>query len=171
MGRHEQIIPLDPPAARAPAVLARRGALERELADLKLQIPEMALAAYERRPGGRESLAALDAKIRACTFLIDCAAAAHGLAARLDEEATVAWKAAVQNLDPEEIVAGITKDSCCRRCQAGAGCVITASDPSAGPCAHPVLAGALALHRYQDDPKICAVFSAACAKLGIRSPR
>jgi hypothetical protein len=179
MGRREQIIPLDPPAARAPAVLERRGALERELADLKLQIAEKALDAYERRPDGRESLAALDAKIRACAFLIDCYAAAHELAARRDDQAIVTWKAEVQTLEPEEIVAGISKELCCHRCQPGinGGCVITSSVPHAGgACAHPIRERnsfhinerGLREFRYGDNPQASMVFYAAVDKLKVR---
>jgi hypothetical protein len=179
MGRREQIIPLDPPAARAPAVLERRGALERELADLKLQIAEKALDAYERRPDGRESLAALDAKIRACAFLIDCYAAAHELAARRDDQAIVTWKAEVQTLEPEEIVAGISKELCCHRCQPGSpgGCVITASAPhSGGVCSHPVRSRHLfhldhkgkPFFPYRASPRASEIFDAACEKLNVR---
>src|SRR5437660_720918 len=93
-------IPTAPPAARAPAVIEQRAAVERELVDLKSQIAETALAAFENKSGGGEKLAALDARIRACTFQAACAEAAHQLAVRLDREAVAAWKAACQ-ADPK----------------------------------------------------------------------
>jgi hypothetical protein len=143
--------------------------VQRELADLKLRIPECALACAEGKPGGKEGLADLHRKISEAEFEISGNGPARELAARLDEAAIVAWKATVQTLEPEEIVAGLSKDACCRRCLAGAGCVITGSDPLAFPCAHPVLVGSLELQRYRDNPKIRAVYAAACAKLGIGS--
>src|ERR1700682_2291268 len=123
MGKHETI-PTKPPAARAPAVLEQRAAIERELADLKLQTAETALAAYENKSGGRERLASLDAKIRACTFQLDCCVAAHELGFRLDAEAVAAWKADVR-ADPKRAIEGITEKECCRRCSAEYGCAIT----------------------------------------------
>jgi hypothetical protein len=169
MGRHETIVSVDPPANRAPAVLARLKIAERELAELKLQIPERALAAAEDRPGAKEALAALHQKIAATAFEIDCNPQAQRLAARLDQEALVAYRAAIQTLSPEEIIQGITKDSCCRRCPGAGRCVITGADPVAGgACAHPALQGALALNSHRDNSKVLAVYTAACVKLGLR---
>jgi hypothetical protein len=170
MGKIEKIVPDKPPELRALAVVARLKIAQRELADLKLQVAERVLAVAEGTPGARESLAALHQKITATAFEIESNFQARELAARLDEEAIVAWKAAVQTLDPEEIIAGITKDQCCRLCLRGAGCVITGCDALAGPCAHPAREG-LMLTRYKENPKIVAVFAAACAKLGIRNNR
>jgi hypothetical protein len=168
MSKYEQIIPTEPPALRAPAVARRLAIAQRELVDLKLQIGERVVAVAEGKPGAKESLAVLHQKITATSFEIESSAGARELAERLDEEAMVAWKAAVQTLDPEEIIVGITKDECCRRCGAGFGCVITGADALSWPCAHPLLVGSLELHRYKDNPKIRAVYGAACAKLGVR---
>ena len=160
MGKHEQIIPTAPPAGRAPRVLEQRAAIERELADLKLQIAETALAAFENKSGGREKLAALDAKIRACTFQAACTEAAHELAVRLDREAVAAWKAACQ-ADPKRAIEGISKNDCCRRCGPEHGCVI-----STDTCAHPIKAGPLAM-RLQGNTAVRAVYRAATEKLGV----
>ena len=168
MGKMEKIVLADPPAPRAPAVVARKMIAERELTDLKLEIPERVLAVAEGKPGARENLAVLQQKIAAVTFEIEHNRQARDLAARLDEEAIGTWKAAVQTLDPEEIVAGIAKDGCCHRCGGGFGCVITGADVLALQCAHPLIVGALVLNRYRDNPKIQAVYAAACAKLGVR---
>jgi hypothetical protein len=165
MGKHEAIVAAEPPGPRAPSVLEQRPALERELADLKQRIAETTLAAYEGKPDGRKNLAALHDQIRIVTFQLEGSAAALELAQHLDQAALSAWKAAVQMLPPEEIVDGITKEACCRRCIGG--CAITAADPYSGPCGHPVLVGALELNRYRDNPKILAIYDAACRKLGL----
>ena len=165
MGKLEKIIAAEPPAPRVPRVVSRLRAVQREVAAMKLQIPERALAAAEGNPGG---LAELHRNISEAEFEIACNGPARELAAQLDEAAIAAWKANIQALAPAEIVAGITKDQCCRRCLIGAGCVITGSDPLAGPCAHPVLVGALEKDRYRENPKIMAVYAAARAAAGVR---
>jgi hypothetical protein len=128
----EKTVPTEPPAPRAPAVLEQRSAIERELADLKLQIAETALDAFEGKSDGRERLAALDAKIRACVFQIDCNAAAHELALRLDLEAAAARRAAILALPVEQLIAGITAKTCCKLCDVGL-CMISGT----GRCLHP----------------------------------
>jgi hypothetical protein len=167
MGKHEKIIvPDKPPAPRAPAVIAHLQSCKRELAALQREIPGHLLAVAEERPGAKEDLAALREKIAAAEFEIQHHAGARLMAERLDEEAMVAWKADVQALPADQIVEGITREACCRRCIPG-NCVITGSDQLSGPCAHPVLVGALELTRYKNNPKIQTVFAAACAKLGL----
>ncbi len=153
-------LPVEPPSPRAPAVLEQRAGLERELSDLKQQIAETALAAYEGNSGGRDGLTALEAKIRACSFQIDCNAAAHELAARLDRDAVSAWMADVQ-ADPEQAVEGLTKTECCRRCSPEYGCVITGQ-----ACAHPIKVGTIN-PRLRDKPVIRAIFKAASEKLKV----
>jgi hypothetical protein len=153
----------EPPAPRAPAVLEQRGAIERELADLKLQIAETALAAYEGKADGRERLAALDAEIRACAFQLDCNGLAHGLALRLDQEAIVSWSAKIQAMPPEMKIAGLTAKDCCRLCSAENGCVISAG----GQCVHPVKIGVLNPHS-SGVPAIRAAYVAATAKLKLK---
>jgi hypothetical protein len=160
MGKHEKIVPTEPPAPRAPAVLEQRPTLERELADLKSQIAETALAAYERSDG-RENLAALAMKIRACEFQIECKASAHDLAIRLDRESVAAWMATVQ-ADPKKAVEGITKDSCCRRCSADHGCVISGG----GACTHPIKVGHIN-PGLQANAGVRDVYKAAAQKLGV----
>jgi hypothetical protein len=168
MGRPEKLVAAEPPAPRAPLVLSRLRSVRGELAELKLQIPACALASAEGKPGARESLAELGRKISEAEFEIGCHSAARGQAEWQDEQSMAEWKAEVQTLDPAEIVAGISKEQCCSRCTPG-NCVITGSDPYAGPCAHPALVGALELQRYVDNPRIAEIYSAACAKLGLRS--
>jgi hypothetical protein len=163
MGKHETIVPLAPPAPRAPAVLEQRPALERELADLKLQVAEKALASYEDSGTGRGKLAALDAAIHACAFQLECNTLAHDLGLRIDREAVASWRSQVQ-ADPKTAVEGITKEKCCRRCTSGtAGCII-----SGDVCAHPIKAGNGSLPaRLQGNPVVRAVHQAAAEKLGV----
>lgn len=157
----KKIIPDKPPAARAPSVLDQRPALERELVDLKQQIAERALAAYEGTDG-RAKLAALDTAIRGLSFQIECNTLAHELALRLDREAVAAWRDQVQ-ADPKTAVEGITKDKCCRRCDAAHGCIITG-----GACIHPVMVGNGSLpNQYQGNPGVRAVHRAAAEKLRV----
>jgi hypothetical protein len=153
----------EPPAPRAPAVLEQRGAIARELADLKTQIAETALAAYEGKSDGRERLAALDTEIRACAFQLDCNGLAHELALRLDQDAVEAWKATIQAMPPEKIIAGISSKDCCRLCSAEHGCVIT----NGGNCAHPVKIGVLD-PRSRGVPSTRAAYVAATAKLNLK---
>jgi hypothetical protein len=163
MGKFDKIVPDTPPAPRAPAVFEQRPTLEGELADLKLQVAERALAVYEAGTDGREKLAALDGAIRACSFQIDCIAAAHTLALQLDREAVAAWRAQAQ-ADPKTAVEGITKEKCCSRCTSGtAGRIITGD-----VCGHPIKAwnGSLPA-RLQGNPVVRAVHKAAAEKLGV----
>ena len=99
-GHVQTIVPTEPPAQRAPAVLSRLRAAQRELADLKLQIPERALAAAEGKPGARESLAELRRKISEAEFEIASNSAAREYAERLDEAALVSWIQDVQKHEP-----------------------------------------------------------------------
>jgi hypothetical protein len=167
MGKHETIIPDKPPEARAPAVTEHLQACKRTLAALEAQIPAAALAAALGEPDGTENLAALYQKIAVTKFQIENYPAARLLAERLDQEATVAYVAAVQTLSPSEIVEGLTKETCCRRCIPGISCAITASDLASGTCQHPLIGGALDQLRYRSSPKILALYDSACRKLGL----
>jgi hypothetical protein len=153
-------LPLAPLAARAPAVIEQRAALRRELSDLKQRIAETALAAYEGKAGGREALAALGVKIRACEFQIDCNAAAHELALRLDRDAVAARKADVR-ANPAAAVKGFTKTSCGSLCSQEHGCAITGEG-----CAHPVKVGGID-QRLMGNQNVRDVFRAAAEKVGV----
>jgi hypothetical protein len=161
MGRHENIVPMKPPAPRAPAVLEQRPALERELADLKQQIAETALAAYEGKSGGRENLAALHSAIEVCKFQIDCNQEAHALAVQNDRDAVATWRAKLQ-ANPKQAVEGITKTDCCRRCSLELGCAI-----SGEACAHPIKVRGVS-PGLRGDPKIRALFNAAAEEIKVR---
>jgi hypothetical protein len=154
-------IPMKPPAARAPAVLQQRPGLERELADLKQQIGQTTLAAFEVKPDGRKNLMALAGEIHTVTFQLEAAGAAHQLAKRLDAEAVAAWFAALQD-NPKAAVEGITKTECCKRCTEAHGCAITGGLQ----CGHPVAVGSVG-PALMGNPKVRAVFVAASTKLKI----
>lgn len=158
--RKPPAVPDKPPAPRAPAVPNLRPSLERELSDLKLQIAERALAAYEQGGDGRQKLADLDAQIRAVSFQIECNAAAHQLAQRLDREAVIAWRDQVQ-ADPKLAIEGITKDKCCRRCCEATGCIITGEG-----CGHPIKVGSVG-PRMMGNQVVRAVFKAAVERLEV----
>lgn len=179
MGKIEQIVPIDPPAPTAKDVRAHRRTLDLSLDALKAGAAELALASARGRVGAQDALAALHWKIRATEFEIECSHQAYELAMREDAAAEVAWRAAIQTMDPEEIIAGIGKESCCRRCTPGivGGCVITASAPYAGSaCGHPVKERhqfnrdetGQRLFRYRDTPQASKVFDTACKKLDVR---
>jgi hypothetical protein len=153
-------LPMRPPPPRAPAVIEQRPTLERELADLKQQIAETALAAYEGKAGGRENLAALHSAIEVCKFQIDCNQAAHGLALQNDRDAVAGWRANLQ-ANPKKAVEGITKTDCCRRCSFELGCAI-----SGEACAHPIKVKGVS-PGLRDDPKIRALFNTAAEEIKV----
>lgn len=148
------------PAPRAPAVLEQRPALERELADLKLEIAERALAAYEDKPDARENLAQLVSDIRTIEFQIECNGLAHDLAKRLDREARAEWRRQIEN-DPRQATEGVTKKKCCGLCSAANGCIIAGD-----ACAHPIMVGGVG-PQHQGNPAVRALFTAASKHLGI----
>jgi hypothetical protein len=159
-------VPNEPPPSRVPAVLERRQIVERELIDLHEQLAEQALACVDGHPDGRKNLAASLEKIRTAEFEIECLPLARKLAAELDKQAEAAWRADVQTLSPNEIIAGITKYDCCDRCING--CAILGGDETDDrqTCAHPVQRGALD-SRYADNRQVQMVYAAACIKLNV----
>jgi hypothetical protein len=161
-----KIVPAGPPAPQAPVVLEHLHVTKRALAGLELKIPELVFAAAVGKSGGAENLAVLREQIATAKFSIENYPKARAQAELCDQEALVQWRAAVQTLPPEEIIVGITKDACCRRCIVG-GCAITGSDPLAGPCQHPLIGGALELTRFKSNQKIQVIYDASCRKLGL----
>jgi len=132
-------------AAPAPPALPPCGRtgkiLEIERDALRAGAVELALASALGDLDAKAALAALPPKLAALQFEIDLNHQAHEMAQGHDAAAEVAWRASIQTLPPEEIIEGIGKESCCRRCQPGAmgGCVITAAAPWAGAtCGHPL---------------------------------
>jgi hypothetical protein len=142
------------PAARAPAVLAHGPALERELSDLKQQVAERALAAYEGNADAREKLAALVANIRTIEFQIECNGQAHKLAQDLDRAARTDWRRQIE-AESALATAGVTRKKCCTLCSEAKGCIITGD-----ACAHPVLVGGVG-PRYQSNEPVRDLYRAA----------
>jgi hypothetical protein len=80
-------------------------------------------------------------------------------------------------LPVDEIIFGINRDECCRRCTPGAvgGCVLTGGARFAGAtCHHPVKEAfsnntqGKRVFPLDADPQAAKVFYAACEKLNIR---
>jgi len=160
-------VPIDRPASQVPVVVSRRHKVQRELDALTLQMPERALACAQGKPGAREALAELQAKLALARFEMECSGKAQDLAVKVDQEMLAAWKADVQALPPESIIEGIGRDDCCRRCLPG-DCIMAGSDSIRSECIHPVLAGPLNLLRHKNNPHTVAVHRAAVAKVGTR---
>jgi hypothetical protein len=165
--RSQKTVPMNPPASRVTAVLARVPVVKRELANLKLEAAECVLASAEGKRGAKDRLGELHRKILAAEFEISYIGLAQDLATKLDIAAFTAWRAEVQTLPPDELLAGLTRDQCAGRCRSG-DCCITAADPVPSECAHPVMVGPLNSLRHQANPKILAVYAAARAKVGSR---
>ena len=177
MGKPE--IALDPPAPSAPTVRKHRKMLEIERDALRASAAELAFASAKADSVAREALAAIPGRLAALQFEIDLNHECQLLAHAEDAAAEAAWRTSIQTLPPEEIIAGINKESCCRRCTPGihGGCVITASARySGGTCNHPVRERHLfqidnqgmRKFAYRDNPQASRIFDAACEKLKVR---
>jgi hypothetical protein len=167
------------PKQTASALRPHRRKLELERDALRAGAPELALASARGEPGAREEMAALSGKLQALQFEIDCNHEAYELASKQDAAAEVAWRAAIQTLDPNDIIDGLGKDCCPRRCTPGitGGCVLSAAAPHAGAhCAHPVKErhlysrdlGGRRIFPHRDNPQASRVFDAALDRLKIR---
>lgn len=171
------ILPMKPPAPIWPSVLAHRKKLEIERDTLRDGASELAFKAAKGDSEAQAALAAIPAKQAMLQFEIDQNHLAVELAMKQDSDAEVAWRAAVQLLDPEEIISGIGKDSCCNRCQPGGFCVITAGFPYAGAqCGHPIREMHSVFSRdevgdrkflYAHNPQAARVFEAARQRLKV----
>jgi hypothetical protein len=168
---------LKPPAPTAMAVSAHRRTLELERDALRAGAAALALASARGDQAAKEALAALPARHAALTFEIDLNGEAVALAQAEDAAAEKGWRAAIQTLPVDEIIFGINRDECCRRCTAGTpgGCVLAGAARFAGTtCYHPVKesfannAQGLRVFPLADDPQAAKVFFAACEKLKVR---
>jgi hypothetical protein len=168
---------LKPPAPTAMAVRAHRRTLELERDALRAGAAALALASARGDQSAREALAALPARHAALTFEIDLNGEAVELAQNEDAAAEKVWRAAIQTLPVDEIIAGISPDSCCRRCTPGSpgGCVLSGGARFAGSsCYHPVReafpndAQGKRVFPLAADPQAANVFFAACEKLKVR---
>jgi hypothetical protein len=169
--------PLAPPEGTAKAVRAHRRTLELTRDALRAGAAELALASARGDQAAREALAAIPARYAALTFEIDLNSEAVALAAAEDVAAEQAHRAAVQTLPVGEIIAGINRDECCRRCRPGTpgGCVLSGGARLAGStCYHPVKESfpnddrGRRIFPLAGDPHAAEVFFAACQKLNVR---
>lgn len=177
MKLEQPAIPNTPPVGTAKAVLAHRRKLEAERDSLRAGAAELALRSALGDAEAQAALATIPAKQAALQFEIDLNRDAHELATQRDSAAERDWRAALQSLDPDELIAGIGKDSCCHRCMPGVSCVITAGFPfAAGQCGHPVRELHVVFGRdeagnrrflYAHNPQAARVFEAARRKLNV----
>ena len=179
MGKPENIVPLTPPAPTATAILAHRKKLEAERDALQTGAAELALKSARGDTAAQAALWAIPEKQAGIQFEIDQNHAAYELAAKQDSDAETAWRAAVQTMDPADIIEGIGKECCCLRCTPGVagGCVLSAGAPHAGgSCVHPVRErNIFRLNEtgkreflYRHSARASAVFNAACERLKVR---
>jgi hypothetical protein len=168
---------LTPPKPTAMAVRAHRRTLELERDTLRAGAAALALASARGDQAAKEALAALPARHAALTFEIDLNGEAVALAQAEDAAAEQAWRAAIQTLPVDDIIVGINRDECCRRCTPGAkgGCVLAAASRFAGAtCYHPVKEAfsnnehGRRVFPLADDPQASKVFFSACEKLNVR---
>jgi hypothetical protein len=178
MGKHEKIAVSDkPPAPTARAVLEHRKKLEIERDAMRDGAAELALRSAQGDTAAQAALWAIPAKQAGLQFEIDQNHAAYALAAKQDGDAETAWRAQVQSMAPEDLIAGINKDECCHLCQPGSFCVITAGYLFAGAtCGHPIRqlsqifgrdANGVRQFLYNQSPRALAVFNAGCERLKV----
>jgi hypothetical protein len=160
-------VPMERPASRLPAAQARVAPLEEELTLLRAQRPAAALACAERIPGAGARLAELHRAISLAEFELASNGAAQDRARYLDQAALDAWRQDVAALPPEEMIFGISRDSCAARCRPGM-CALAFADAIPSDCLHPVRAGPMNLIRHKSNSKIVATYSAALAITGKR---
>jgi hypothetical protein len=170
MGKLESPIPASP-ALCGPAVGLRLAWCRRRLEALQAERPAFALASAQGASGAAEALAQLGQNLAAMEFEISCSLKAADLASQRDREAMAAWRASLQMLPIERLIADISRESCCALCATPAGCIIVGSDPmSGGGCAHPVRENGPG-PQYQDNPRVQEIYLAACARLQVKSKR
>jgi hypothetical protein len=160
MGRHEKITTSDkPPAPTARAVLAHRKKLEIERDALRAGAAELALKSARGDTAAQAALWAMPGKQAGLQFEIDQNHAAHELAMKQDSDAEIAWRASLQLMEPEDLIAGINKEECCHRCQPNipGGCVLSAAAPYPGStCMHPTRMGSF--HQFNIDDRGKRIF-------------
>jgi hypothetical protein len=177
MGKLEKPVALTPPAPTANSVLARRKKLETERDAMRDGAAELALRSAQGDTAAQAALWAIPAKQAGLQFEIDQTHAAYALATKQDSDAETAYRASLQLMDPEDLIAGINRDECCHLCQPGGFCVITAGAAHAGAtCGHPIRqlgqifgrdANGVRQFLYHRSPRALAVFNAACERLKI----
>ena len=175
------IVGVTPPAPTAPRVRAHRRAIELERDALRTGAADLAWKSATGDLAAREALRAIPAKLAGLQFEIDLNHEAQEVAQKQDAAAEVAWRASIQTLPVQEIIAGLNKDECCHRCQPGinGGCVLAGGAPYAGAnCWHPTRFGSFdqfsvddggrKIFPHRDNPQAAKVFNAALDLLKVR---
>jgi hypothetical protein len=169
---------LKQPAPTAQSVRSYGKTLALKIDALRAGAGQLALQSARGETGAQSSLAALDVRIRALEYELSLNPDAVELARQDDAAAAEAWRSAIQAQPAEEIVAGMTRDSCGSFCVPGSFCAISGSvSHAAGTCSHPVLSRHLQfldetgrrIYRYADDPRAAKNYAAACRKLKVSS--
>lgn len=171
---------LSPPRPTAPLVIAHRKRLEIERDALRAGAAELALKSAFGDNAARAELRAIPAKLDALQFELDHLHAAGELARQQDSDAEIAWRGGLQSLPPDQLLAGLNRDECCRACQPGipGGCVLSGGAPFAGPaCWHPTRFGnhhqfstddaGLRVFAHRDHEPAAKLFRAATDKLKV----
>jgi hypothetical protein len=168
MGRPEKHPVPASPALCTPQVSLRLAWCRRRLEALQGERATLALMSALGKPRADERLATLGRRIVAMEFEISCSLKAADMASQRDREAMANWRAKLQNLPIEKVIAGVSRENCCALCATPAGCIITGSDPlSGGGCAHPVREGGPG-PQYQLNPRVQEIYWAACARLRVK---
>jgi hypothetical protein len=170
--------PAAPPAPIAKSVLAHRKKLEAERDGLRTGAALLALKSSQGDTAAKAELVAIPGRYAALTFEIDLNHEAHQLATEQDSAAETAWRAGLQAMDPDDLIEGIGKDSCCTLCSRGTpgGCVFSAGDSYRADCMHPVkeLAGfhcddtGRKIFPGLDNPIARRIFEAASKRMKLR---
>jgi hypothetical protein len=174
----EKIVAVQPPQPTAPAVRAHKRALMRALEALQASAPELALESAKGQFGASDALINLGSKITAIEYELSLHDQVLALGMAEDAAADASYRSSIQTMDPNEIISGTTRDSCCAKCSPGApgGCVISApAARSGGICVHPVTQKHLwsrdetgrVAYPYEDCPRSYELYLAACRKLKV----
>jgi hypothetical protein len=167
-----------PPPATSMAVRAYGKTLALKIDALKLGAAQLVLDEARGKTGAFEALTDLYLKLKILEFALELNGQAVALAMAEDQSAAEAWRKAIQTLDPDEIVRGISKSGCCNLCSPGSYCVISGSvSHAADVCSHPILSQHLQFldetgrrhFRYADHPRAAEIFAVAARKLKVSS--
>jgi hypothetical protein len=164
------------PPATAPAIRAYRQKLAQALDALRADAPALALESAKGQFGAKDALQNLIWKMKTIEFELELSDRVVALAMAADDASAAAWRAEVQELPAEEIIAGIGKEKCCDRCLPGSYCAISGSVPhAAGTCSHPLTQRHLwqrsedgVHYPYEADARSYENYLAACRKLKLK---
>jgi hypothetical protein len=171
-------LPTTPPQPTAMSIRAHGKTLALKIDAMKLGAGQLVLDLARGKNGAQEALTDLYLKLKTLEFALEMNDRAVELARQEDQAAEAAYRAAIQELPAEEIISGLTKDSCGSFCVPGGpgGCVISApAARSGGVCVHPVTERHLWFkneegrvnYPYSDNARSHQLFLTACKKLKV----